>query len=211
MCKCPGLPDRALSARRAVLRAVADGRHQRISAILNAPPRPMRRARPRRRPLRLMLPSTTSPSSTPTTRASPPRRSWRRCAVCRAIFRCRHICCAPSSSASAHPTMVSERGWGVSASAMRIHITYTETPCVIGCAQIWTNYVNRPLPKGGNGYGAVPRGSQATQGALGMGEQIAVGASSLEHFHQIWGLTSCTPRRMPPRSPSVCWPTAFPW
>lgn len=42
-----------------------------------------------------------------------------------------------------------------------------------GCAQIWTNYINRPLPKGGNGYGAVAAGSQATQGALGLGEQIA--------------------------------------
>lgn len=45
---------------------------------------------------------------------------------------------------------------------------------VTGCAQIWTNYINRPLPKGGNGFGAVPAGSQSTQGALGMGESIAV-------------------------------------
>ena len=44
---------------------------------------------------------------------------------------------------------------------------------IAGCAQIWTNYINRPLPKGGNGWGAVPAGSQATQGALGLGEQIA--------------------------------------
>ena len=29
------------------------------------------------------------------------------------------------------------------------------------------------MPKGGNGWGAVPAGSQATQGALGLGEQIA--------------------------------------
>lgn len=45
---------------------------------------------------------------------------------------------------------------------------------LLGCAQIWTNYINRPLPKGGNGFGAVPAGSQSTQGALGMGEAIAV-------------------------------------
>jgi MFS family permease len=44
----------------------------------------------------------------------------------------------------------------------------------LGCAQIWTNYINRPLPKGGNGYGSPAHGSQATQGALGLGEQIAV-------------------------------------
>lgn len=29
------------------------------------------------------------------------------------------------------------------------------------------------MPKGGNGWGAVAAGSQATQGALGLGEQIA--------------------------------------
>lgn len=52
----------------------------------------------------------------------------------------------------------------------------------IGCVQIWTNYINRPLPKGGNGLGAVPAGSQATQGALGLGEQIAVSAMALSTF-----------------------------
>ncbi|KAH8810922.1 putative oligopeptide transporter [Xylogone sp. PMI_703] len=52
-------------------------------------------------------------------------------------------------------------------------VEFCERASYYGCAQIWTNYINRPLPKGGNGYGAVPHGSQATQGALGMGEQIA--------------------------------------
>lgn len=36
-----------------------------------------------------------------------------------------------------------------------------------------TNYINRPLPVGGNGYGAPPRGSQKTGGALGLGEAKA--------------------------------------
>ncbi|QUC18886.1 uncharacterized protein UV8b_03127 [Ustilaginoidea virens] len=52
-------------------------------------------------------------------------------------------------------------------------VEFCERASYIGCAQVWTNYINRPLPKGGNGYGAVAGGSQATQGALGMGEQIA--------------------------------------
>ena len=32
-----------------------------------------------------------------------------------------------------------------------------------------SNFVNRRLPKGGNGWGAPPRGDQQTAGALGMG------------------------------------------
>ncbi|KAM3560329.1 hypothetical protein MY1884_002997 [Beauveria asiatica] len=52
-------------------------------------------------------------------------------------------------------------------------VEFCERASYYGCAQIWTNYINRPLPIGGNGYGAVPRGSQATQGALGLGEQVA--------------------------------------
>ncbi|KAK7994371.1 hypothetical protein PG991_015959 [Apiospora marii] len=52
-------------------------------------------------------------------------------------------------------------------------VEFCERASYYGCAQIWTNYINRPLPKGGNGMGAVPYGSQANQGALGLGEQIA--------------------------------------
>ncbi|KAK6444200.1 peptide transporter PTR2 [Trichoderma asperellum] len=52
-------------------------------------------------------------------------------------------------------------------------VEFCERASYYGCAQIWTNYINRPLPKGGNGYGSPALGSQATQGALGLGEQIA--------------------------------------
>ncbi|KAF2165996.1 hypothetical protein M409DRAFT_66905 [Zasmidium cellare ATCC 36951] len=52
-------------------------------------------------------------------------------------------------------------------------VEFCERASYYGCVQIWTNYINRPLPPGGNGYGAVAAGSQATQGALGLGEQIA--------------------------------------
>ncbi|KAL5087890.1 hypothetical protein Trisim1_007299 [Trichoderma cf. simile WF8] len=52
-------------------------------------------------------------------------------------------------------------------------VEFCERASYYGCAQIWTNYINRPLPKGGNGYGSPAPGSQATQGALGLGEQIA--------------------------------------
>ncbi|KAL7894086.1 hypothetical protein HDV63DRAFT_389642 [Trichoderma sp. SZMC 28014] len=52
-------------------------------------------------------------------------------------------------------------------------VEFCERASYYGCAQIWTNYINRPLPPGGNGYGSPAAGSQATQGALGLGEQIA--------------------------------------
>lgn len=48
----------------------------------------------------------------------------------------------------------------------------------IGCAQIWTNYVNRPLPDGGNGYGAPPD-SSGLQGALGLGQAVGVSSQTL--------------------------------
>ena len=46
-----------------------------------------------------------------------------------------------------------------------------------GCYQIWTNYINRPLPVGGNGLGAVPPGSQGQAGGLDLGEKIANASS----------------------------------
>lgn len=55
-------------------------------------------------------------------------------------------------------------------------VEFCERASYYGCALIWTNYINRPLPKGGNGYGAVPQGSGGagfTQGALGLGEKAA--------------------------------------
>lgn len=50
-------------------------------------------------------------------------------------------------------------------------------PHYLGCALIWTNYINRPLPFGGNGLGAVPKGSEGNQGALNLGETVAVSSS----------------------------------
>ncbi|KAJ2971159.1 hypothetical protein NQ176_g7835 [Zarea fungicola] len=52
-------------------------------------------------------------------------------------------------------------------------VEFCERASYYGCASIWTNYINRPLPIGGNGLGSVPAGSQATQGALGLGTKIA--------------------------------------
>jgi hypothetical protein len=48
-------------------------------------------------------------------------------------------------------------------------VEFAERASFYGIKQLISNYVNRPMPKGGNGYGAPPRGTQLTGGALGLG------------------------------------------
>lgn len=48
-------------------------------------------------------------------------------------------------------------------------VEFAERASYYGVQQLISNFVNRPLPKGGNGWGAPPRGTQETGGALGMG------------------------------------------
>lgn len=48
-------------------------------------------------------------------------------------------------------------------------VEFAERASYYGVQQLIGNYVNRPLPKGGNGWGAPPKGTQQTAGALGMG------------------------------------------
>jgi hypothetical protein len=48
-------------------------------------------------------------------------------------------------------------------------VEFAERASYYGVQQLIGNFVNRPLPKGGNGWGAPPRGTQQTAGALGMG------------------------------------------
>lgn len=52
-------------------------------------------------------------------------------------------------------------------------VEFCERASYYGVQQLIGNYVNRPLPAGGNGYGAPPRGTQETAGALGLGTQKA--------------------------------------
>lgn len=52
-------------------------------------------------------------------------------------------------------------------------IEFCERASYYGCQGLFSNYVNRPLPVGGNGYGAPPRGTQQTAGALGLGQAKA--------------------------------------
>jgi dipeptide/tripeptide permease len=48
-------------------------------------------------------------------------------------------------------------------------VEFAERASFYGIKQLIGNYVNRPLPKGGNGWGAPPKGTQETAGALGLG------------------------------------------
>ncbi|KAL4879854.1 POT family-domain-containing protein [Aspergillus karnatakaensis] len=48
-------------------------------------------------------------------------------------------------------------------------VEFSERASYYGVSGLISNFVNRPLPVGGNGYGAPPPGTQQTPGALGMG------------------------------------------
>lgn len=52
-------------------------------------------------------------------------------------------------------------------------VEFCERASYYGCANIWANYINRGLPTGGNGWGAVKPGTNDIQGALDMGETRA--------------------------------------
>ncbi|KAI1109991.1 major facilitator superfamily transporter peptide [Nemania sp. NC0429] len=52
-------------------------------------------------------------------------------------------------------------------------VEFCERASFYGVQPLISNYVNRKLPVGGNGYGAPPRGDQQTAGALGLGTVTA--------------------------------------
>jgi hypothetical protein len=52
-------------------------------------------------------------------------------------------------------------------------VEFAERASYYGCKQVFKNFIRAPLPIGGNGAGAPPRGSQKTAGALGKGTVIA--------------------------------------
>ncbi|KAH9900438.1 general substrate transporter [Xylariomycetidae sp. FL2044] len=52
-------------------------------------------------------------------------------------------------------------------------VEFCERASYYGVSPLISNYVNRPLPEGGNGWGAPARGTQDTAGALGMGTVTA--------------------------------------
>ncbi len=63
---------------------------------------------------------------------------------------------------------------GISAVAYLICIVeFCERASYYGVQPLMSNFVNRPMPRGGNGWGAPPKGDQQTAGALGMGTVVS--------------------------------------
>ncbi|EXJ84097.1 hypothetical protein A1O3_04764 [Capronia epimyces CBS 606.96] len=58
---------------------------------------------------------------------------------------------------------------------------FAERASYYGCQGLFTNFVQRPLPKGGNGAGAVPAGSEQSAGALGLG--LTTATAVLQSFN----------------------------
>ncbi|TVY44639.1 Peptide transporter PTR2 [Lachnellula cervina] len=61
-------------------------------------------------------------------------------------------------------------------------VEFAERGSFYGVKQVFNNFVNRPLPAGGNGGGAPPRGTQQTAGALGKGTVVAAAVVSSFSF-----------------------------
>ncbi|KAH8684418.1 putative peptide transporter PTR2 [Tricladium varicosporioides] len=66
-------------------------------------------------------------------------------------------------------------------------VEFAERGSFYGVKQVFSNFVNRPLPVGGNGAGAPPHGTQQTAGALGKGTVIAAAVTSSFGF-LVYGL-----------------------
>ncbi|KAJ5964991.1 uncharacterized protein N7479_004867 [Penicillium vulpinum] len=52
-------------------------------------------------------------------------------------------------------------------------VEFAERASYYGAKTVFSNFIQFPLPEGGNGAGATPRGTQQTAGALGMGLQTS--------------------------------------
>ena len=61
-------------------------------------------------------------------------------------------------------------------------VEFAERASYYGVQTVFSNFMEYPLPKGGNGAGAPPRGTQETAGALGKGVQFAVALGLLFLF-----------------------------
>ncbi|KAL1980215.1 hypothetical protein VTN96DRAFT_4449 [Rasamsonia emersonii] len=61
-------------------------------------------------------------------------------------------------------------------------VEFAERASYYGAQTVFSNFIEFPLPKGGNGAGSPPRGSEETAGALGMGLQASQGLVLLFQF-----------------------------
>lgn len=62
-------------------------------------------------------------------------------------------------------------------------VEFAERASYYGCNQVYKNFIRAPLPAGGNGAGAVPKGNtQLTAGALGRGSVVATAMTEAFKF-----------------------------
>ncbi|CAD6446385.1 dfb42ad6-8e30-4271-9a93-d58effc31d4b [Sclerotinia trifoliorum] len=61
-------------------------------------------------------------------------------------------------------------------------VEFAERASYYGCQFVFSNFVQFPLPKGGNGAGATPAGTQQTPGALGKGLTVSSALNLLFKF-----------------------------
>lgn len=61
-------------------------------------------------------------------------------------------------------------------------VEFAERGSYYGLTNVISNFIQFPLPKGGNGWGATPKGSQLTAGALDQGLQAAMGLTLVLQF-----------------------------
>ncbi|KAI5297025.1 hypothetical protein KEM55_005255 [Ascosphaera atra] len=61
-------------------------------------------------------------------------------------------------------------------------VEFAERASYYGCKQVFSNFIQFPLPKGGNGAGAPPRNSETNAGALGKGLQTSSALTTLFTF-----------------------------
>ncbi|KAF9465247.1 PTR2-domain-containing protein [Collybia nuda] len=61
-------------------------------------------------------------------------------------------------------------------------VGFAERASYYGCVGSFNNFVQRPLPLGGNGAGATPAGTQLTPGALGLGLKVATALTTSFSF-----------------------------
>lgn len=61
-------------------------------------------------------------------------------------------------------------------------VEFAERASYYGCSQIFSNFIQFPLPEGGNGAGAPPKGTQETAGALNQGLAVSSAITLLFTF-----------------------------
>ena len=86
-------------------------------------------------------------------------------------------------------------------------VEFAERGSYYGISTLISNFVNRPMPVGGNGYGAPPRGTQQTTGALGLGtvKANAVNQSFMMLAYAVPLITGYIADAFTGRFKLICW------